>query len=158
METGQVFVSHTSDMALFPAGRSFVEAALGAVCRAGMAPVDMRYFAAVAGASAEYCRQREATVSGRRRLIFLLSETVRVPDGLADADPGAVQRFRQKLRDTGMLIREFTSRDGLELEAFHALRDLLGRPQTGPAGVTFALPPDAAAFTGREDETMADER
>ena len=58
MHTGQVFVSHTSDMAQFPEGRSFVQAALDAVSRAGMAPVDMRYFAARDGRPAEYCRRR----------------------------------------------------------------------------------------------------
>ena len=44
--TNQVFVSHTSDMARFPAGRSFVQAALDGIGRAGMAAVDMRYFPA----------------------------------------------------------------------------------------------------------------
>src|SRR5260370_21995951 len=58
MLAGQVFVSHTWDMAWFPAGRSFVRAALDAVGRAGMAPVDMRYFAARDGSPAGYCRQR----------------------------------------------------------------------------------------------------
>jgi hypothetical protein len=58
MRTGQVFVSHTSDMARFPEGRPFVQAALDAVGRAGMAPVDMRYFAARDGRPADYCRQR----------------------------------------------------------------------------------------------------
>jgi hypothetical protein len=58
MQTGQVFVSHTSDMALFPAERSFVQAALDAVGRAGLAPVDMRYFAARDDKPADYCRQR----------------------------------------------------------------------------------------------------
>jgi tetratricopeptide (TPR) repeat protein len=58
MRTGQVFVSHTSDMDEFPEGRSFVQAALDAVSRAGMAPVDMRYFAARDGKPADYCRQR----------------------------------------------------------------------------------------------------
>jgi len=46
MRTGQVFISHTSDMDEFPEHRSFVQAALDAVGRAGMTPVDMRYFAA----------------------------------------------------------------------------------------------------------------
>ena len=46
MKTGQVFISHTSDMALFPEDRPFVQATLDAVGRAGMAPVDMRHFAA----------------------------------------------------------------------------------------------------------------
>jgi hypothetical protein len=58
MKTGQVFLSHTSDMAAVPQCRSFVQAALDAVCRAGMAPVDMRYFPAREGVVAEYCRQR----------------------------------------------------------------------------------------------------
>src|SRR5450755_2378849 len=60
MKTGQVFVSHTSDMAYFPENRSFVQAAIDAVVRAGMAPVDMRYFAARDGKPADYCRQRVA--------------------------------------------------------------------------------------------------
>ena len=58
MRTGQVFVSHTSDMAQFPAGRTFVQAALDAVNRVGMAPVDMRYFAARDESPADYCRRR----------------------------------------------------------------------------------------------------
>ena len=58
MLTGQVFVSHTSDMDEFPEGRSFVQAALDAVSRAGLGPVDMRYFAARDGKPADYCRQR----------------------------------------------------------------------------------------------------
>jgi hypothetical protein len=58
MKTGQVFVSHTSDMARFPEGRAFVQAALDAVGRAGMASVDMRYFAAEDGGPADYCRAR----------------------------------------------------------------------------------------------------
>jgi Domain of unknown function (DUF4062)/NACHT domain len=58
MKTGQVFVSHTSDMARFPADRSFAQGALDAVARAGMTPVDMRYFAARDDAPADYCRAR----------------------------------------------------------------------------------------------------
>jgi tetratricopeptide (TPR) repeat protein len=58
MATGQVFISHTSDMDEFPERRSFVQAALDAVSRAGMTPVDMRYFAARDGKPADYCRQR----------------------------------------------------------------------------------------------------
>src|SRR5258708_3914164 len=183
MKTGQVFVSRTSDMAHFPAGRSFIDAVLGAVNRAGMAPVDMRYFAARGGAPAEYCRQRvrecevyvavvgfrygsmvpgeqvsytelefnEATAAGLPRLGFLLSRTASVPVGLADADRRAVKRFRQRLLDAGLLVREFTTPEGLELEAFHALSDLPGARPAIPAegAVTSSLPPDTAAFTGR---------
>lgn len=58
MRTGHVFLSHTSDMAQFPQGRSFVQAALEAVARAHMVAVDMRYFAAQDGRRADYCRER----------------------------------------------------------------------------------------------------
>jgi len=58
MQTGRVFVSHTSDAARWPAGRSFVQAALDAVVRAGLLPVDMRYFAAGEHKPADYCRQQ----------------------------------------------------------------------------------------------------
>jgi Domain of unknown function (DUF4062)/Tetratricopeptide repeat len=58
MRTGQVFISHTSDMARFPEDRPFVQAALDAVGRAGLAPVDMRHFSARDGSPADYCQQR----------------------------------------------------------------------------------------------------
>jgi hypothetical protein len=58
MTTSQVFVSHTSDMARFPPGRSFVQAVLDAVNRAELAAVDMGYFAAREGHPADYCQQR----------------------------------------------------------------------------------------------------
>ncbi len=64
----EVFISHTSDMAEYPAGGpsvaaypadgSFVAAAIDAVNQARRAPVDMRYFAARDGEPASYCRQR----------------------------------------------------------------------------------------------------
>ena len=56
--TGQVFLSHTSDMARYPEGGPFAQAALDAVGRAGLVPVDMRYFAARDGRPADYCSQR----------------------------------------------------------------------------------------------------
>src|SRR5215472_8961017 len=179
MRTGQVFVSHTSDMARFPEGRSFVQAVLDAVGRAGMAPVDMRYFAARDGAPAGYCRQRvrecevyvaiigfrygtivpgqavsytelefqEATAAGLPRLVFLLGEDAGVPAALADADRSAVEAFRRRLRDAGIQVREFSSDAGLELEAFHALRDLAeGGLRGGPPGpgLRYSLPLDTA--------------
>lgn len=54
----KIFLSHTSDMAGFPADRSFVQAALDAVGRAGLVAVDMRYFPAGDVSPAEYCRER----------------------------------------------------------------------------------------------------
>jgi tetratricopeptide (TPR) repeat protein len=58
MKALQVFLSHTSDVARFPEDRPFVQAALDAVGRARMAPVDMRYFAARDGLPSDYCRQQ----------------------------------------------------------------------------------------------------
>src|SRR5919112_597701 len=57
VEMAQVFVSRTSDMAGYPVGRSFAQAVLDAVMRAGSTPVDMRYFAARDGRPVDYCRQ-----------------------------------------------------------------------------------------------------
>jgi Tfp pilus assembly protein PilF len=195
MKTGQVFVSHTSDMARFPVGRSFVQAALDAVGRTGMASVDMRYFAAADGRPADYCRARvreceiyvavigfrygslvpgeavsytemefdEASDAGLPRLVFLF-EPSGLPPGPADADRGPVDRFRQRLRDAGLITRTFTSSDGLELEVFHALSKLaVGRTAAGGlaapsrlvgglAAATRTLPRDIDSFTGRESE------
>jgi tetratricopeptide (TPR) repeat protein len=191
VKTGQVFVSHTSDMAARPAGRSFVQAALDAISRAGMAPVDMRYFAARDSAPADYCRARvrecevfvavvgfrygsmvpneaisytelefeEATKAGVPRLVFLLEDGSDLASGQAGAAGSGAAQFRQRLRDTGLVIRSFSNCDSLELEVFHALSEL-NRPGAAPstarlASATRTLPRDVASFTGRERELAA---
>lgn len=188
MKTGQVFVSHTSDMAQVPEGRSFVQAALDAVGRARMAPVDMRYFAARDGTAADYCRQRvleceiyvavvgfrygslvagevvsyteleflTATGAGLPRLVFLLEEAA-CPPGLGDSDRDAVTGFRQRLAEAGLIVRAFSSSDGLELEVFHALSELADDMPPRPGSSTRAtgvpgiwnVPSRNADFTGR---------
>ena len=177
MKTGQVFISHTSDMALFPEDRPFVQATLDAVGRAGMAPVDMRHFAARDGSPADYCQQRvreceiyvavvgfqygslvsdedvsftelefrAASLAGVPRLVFLLDD-IACPPELSDADRGPVDRFRQRLRDAGLIVRSFTSAASLELEVFHALTE---RASTAVPQI-WNVPNRNADFTGRE--------
>jgi hypothetical protein len=184
MKTCQVFVSHTSDMAGFPVGRPFAQAALDAVRRAGMAPVDMRDFAARDRSPAEYSRARVGeceiyvvvvgfrygsvvpgkTVSytemefqaacdaGIPRLVFLLEEDA-CPPGLGDADRGPVEEFRRGLRDAELIVRGFSSGEGLELEVFAALNGLGdGRAPSlsGAVPRVWNVPTRNAAFTGRD--------
>jgi tetratricopeptide (TPR) repeat protein len=178
-------------MGEFPGDRSFVQAALDAVSRAGMASVDMRYFAARDGRPADYCRERvrecevyvavigfrygsmvpgeavsytelefdEASVAGLPRLVFLLDGPLGLPSALIDADRGALEEFRQRLRGAGLIVRAFTSAASLELEVFHALREVIGSVLSAVQGtapptltVRHSLSPDAAAFAGRDDE------
>jgi len=58
VDGGQVFVSHTSDMAAYPPTRSFVQAAVDAVLKGGLRPVDMAQFAARGDPPADYCRSQ----------------------------------------------------------------------------------------------------
>ncbi len=184
MKISRVFVSRTSDLAGFPTGRSFVQAVLDAVARAGMVPVDMRYFAAREGQPADYCQQRvresdiyvavvgfrygslvpgekvsytelefiEATNAGLPRLVFLLDDTADILAELIDVDRTAVDQFRQRLREAGLIYAKFATVDRLELAVFHALKELAG---TDARSVPRQLPAAVSHFAGRSGELTA---
>ncbi len=53
----KVFISHTSEFAKYPEKRSFIDAAVAAVNRAGSVPRDMGHFTARDEKPAEYCKK-----------------------------------------------------------------------------------------------------
>jgi WD40 repeat protein len=161
---GEVFVSHTSDLAGYPAPRSFVQAACEAVLKAGGRPVEMAYFAAREGKPAEYCRSRvracdvylglvgfrygspvpdhgqrlshtevefdEASAAGLPRLVFLLDPDAPLPPRLVDVDRRAVEGFRRRLHDAGVIVRTFTDAGDLGEAVLHALGELRALRET----------------------------
>ena len=128
-------------------------------CEIYVAVVGFRYGSVVPGEVVSYTEMEfgEAGGAGLPRLVFLLEETAGLPGELADADRGPVEGFRQRLRDAGLIVRAFTTGDGLELEVFHALSELAGgRPadaaSSKPAHLQAQLPPLVAGFTGRDGD------
>jgi hypothetical protein len=53
----RVFISHTAEFTTYPEKRSFIDAAIAAVNRAGYVPCDMEYFTARDEKPAEYCKR-----------------------------------------------------------------------------------------------------
>jgi tetratricopeptide (TPR) repeat protein len=179
MRPSRVFVSHTSDLGSFPAGCTYVQAVLDAVARAGMAAVDMRYFAAREGQPADYCQRRvrecdvyvavvgfrygslvpgemvsytelefvEAGMAGLPRLVFLLDDSADAH--AADVDRAAVEAFRTRLKDAGLICASFATVESLELAVFQALTEWAG---ADARAVVRQLPAAAAHFAGRTAE------
>ncbi|MEO8324588.1 MAG: SUMF1/EgtB/PvdO family nonheme iron enzyme [Nitrospirota bacterium] len=54
----RVFISHTSEFTKYPEGKTFIDAAIAAVIRAGHVPCDMGYFTARDQQPADYCWQQ----------------------------------------------------------------------------------------------------
>ena len=183
MKTSQVFISHTSDMALFPEVRSFVQAAMDAVDRAGMAAVDMRSFAARDGEPAEYCRRRVREceiyvgVIGFRygslvpRELVSYTELELIEAGLADLPrlvflmaetAGLPPELADEDRSAVQAFRERLMHAGLIVREFTSDTSLelevfhaLTEARGGPRAVPRQLPAAASHFAGRTSELAA---
>jgi Domain of unknown function (DUF4062) len=181
METSRVFVSHTSGMARFPEDRSFVRAALDAVTKMGMVPVEMGHFPAAGTKPADYCRERVAGCEIYVGLIGFQYGSI-VPGELVSytelefnaAGAAELHRLVFLLRDTdgmppGLVdddpvpVGEFRSRlrnaeltvatfaSADELE-LKVFQALTALPRPAPLAVRYSLPPGTATFVGRDAE------
>ena len=142
-------------------------------CEIYVAVIGFRYGSRVPGGAVSYTELEfdEASTAGLPRLVFMLDKPAGMSAKLVDADQGAAEGFRQRLRRAGLLVRAFTSPAALELEVFHALTEVSvrsavqGTALTAPPGnvipgplprgiaaATRTLPRDLASFTGREPE------
>ncbi len=66
-----------------------------------------------------------------------------------DVDRVAVDQFRQRLRDAGLIVASFATVDGLELAVFQTLGELAS---ANARAVPRQLPAAVAHFAGRSGE------
>ena len=125
-QVGTVFVSHTAEMMTFPADRSYVRAAMDAVLRAGLHPVQMETFTANPRPPADYCQARIRDcdifvgVIGFRygSLVPDLKETSYVDLEFQEASRTGIPRLVFLLHDEAPITRSMVDVNGGPIEEF----------------------------------------
>jgi tetratricopeptide (TPR) repeat protein len=117
-------------------------------CDIYVAIIGFRYGSIVEGEGVSYTESEflAATAAGLPRLVFLLADDARLP-GTSDDDLRRVRGFRKRLHEAGLLVREFKSSASLELEVFHALREL--------ANLVPTISGSRAGLPAPEEETLS---
>jgi WD40 repeat protein len=99
----------------------------------------------------------EATLAGKPRLMFLLSDDAPLPPRLVDANRTAVDAFRGRLRAAGLMLGEFHSADSLEAQIVQALTEsrtaVIARERRGALRRAWMVPAPGGPVVARPELT-----